>query len=124
MFFKEVNKSQPIFPKKEKLSESKVRYVNLLNDPNRLPPIPGFCKEKYFSYLHLDRIYPEVPQQYQGVPQGSNHGPLLANLVMKKFLSQVPSISYADDGIFYSNEPFEILEDPLSGIHIHPEKSG
>lgn len=43
---------------------------------------------------------------------------------MFHFLSQQKSISYADDGLFYSNEPFEIKDMPEWGVYIHPEKSG
>lgn len=59
-----------------------------------------------------------------GVPQGSNTGPLLALIPMRKYLNQLPSISYADDGIFYSKEDFEIKDMPEWGVHLHPTKSG
>lgn len=51
------------------------------------------------------------PTQYTGVPQGSNLGPTLAILVLKEFLQQQESLSYADDGLFFSNQPFEIKGD-------------
>jgi len=47
----------------------------------------------------------------------------MSMLVMKDFLQQVPSISYADDPIFYSDEPFVIKDDPEKGIIEATEKA-
>jgi hypothetical protein len=58
-----------------------------------------------------------------GVPQGAPTSPLTSILTLKKFLSQQPSISYADDPIFYNNEDFDIKDEPENGIRINEEKS-
>jgi hypothetical protein len=39
-------------------------------------------------------------------------------------LKQQKSISYADDVLFYSNSPFEILSKLFLGLNLHEEKSG
>jgi hypothetical protein len=65
-----------------------------------------------------------VKPQFNGVPQGSNTGPLLSLIALIDFLKQQPSVSYADDGVFYGDEPFEILDRPEWGVNLHPEKSG
>jgi hypothetical protein len=45
-------------------------------------------------------------------------------LTLKDFLTQVPSISYADYPIFYSNKDFNIKDFPEHGINLNNEKSG
>jgi len=62
--------------------------------------------------------------EHKGVPQGSNLGPTLSILVLKEFLKQHESVSYADDGLFFSDHPFEIKGDVWKGINIHEKKSG
>jgi len=67
-----------------------------------------------------------------GVPQGAPTSPFLSIITLKDFLSdqkdwkgkQVDSISYADDPVFFGDNPFTIKDDPKSGIILHPEKSG
>jgi len=89
-----------------------------------------------------------------GVPQGSPTSPLLSILALKAFLTQqvspkevfgvinvrrkedemsnrswsvrtdIKSVSYADDPIFYSNRPFEIADQSHWGICINEAKSG
>jgi len=56
-----------------------------------------------------------------GVPQGAPTSPLLSILIIKDFLKQVPSISFADDPIFYSRRPFQIKDDPAIGVETHKE---
>jgi len=58
-----------------------------------------------------------------GVAQGAPTSPLLAILPLRDFLRQAPSISYADDPIFYSEEDLEISGDEGNGIIIHEGKS-
>lgn len=69
---------------------------------------------------------------YHGVSQGSPLSPTLSNIIVNKLLlnrqtSTVKIVQYADDGIIYSNEPFnpsDILKFPrISGIEHHPTKS-
>lgn len=59
----------------------------------------------------------------RGTPQGSPISPLISILALKDFLSQKPSISYADDPIFYDQKPFEIKGEPEKGIELNEEKS-
>jgi len=66
----------------------------------------------------------KVVGQFDGVPQGSPTSPLLAISVLGELLSQVESVSYADDPIFYSNKPFKITDDPNKGIILNHDKSG
>lgn len=61
---------------------------------------------------------------HKGLPQGSAISPFLSLLVMKSFLSQQKSISYADDPIFFGETPFQIQDDPYNGLEIAKEKSG
>lgn len=86
-------------------------------------------QENYFNELgnshsvfnHEDFISPE---SYKGVPQGSNTGPLLSLIPLLDYLKQVPSVSYADDGLFYSDTPFEIKDLPHLGVILNKDKSG
>jgi hypothetical protein len=43
---------------------------------------------------------------HEGVAQGSPTGPLLSTQCLTDFLSQRKSLSYADDGFFYSDKDF------------------
>jgi hypothetical protein len=58
-----------------------------------------------------------------GVAQGSPISPLISILGLDKFLTQIPSISYADDPIFYYDHDFEIRDSKEQGIVIHQDKS-
>jgi hypothetical protein len=65
-----------------------------------------------------------MPGHFIGVPQGAPTSPFTSILLLiKNFLTQVCSISYADDPIFYSNEDFVIKEDLGLGIEINKDKS-
>jgi len=119
-WLEDINTSQPELPEERKLDESKVDKVNYYQK----------LKEESYHYSYHDDMVNgywnqyNIEESYQGVAQGSNTGPLLAIVCLKKFLTQQDSISYADDGIFMSNEEFEVKEMPLSGIEINFEKSG
>lgn len=85
--------------------------------------------EQYFNSItaNLSVGYTEdfiSPESYKGVPQGSNTGPLLSLIPLLEFLKQKPSVSYADDGLFYSDKPFEIQDLPQLGVHLNASKSG
>jgi len=62
--------------------------------------------ESNFSVYFDDEFVSK--ESYQGVPQGSNTGPTLSLIPLLEFLKQAPSVSYADDGLFFSDRPFEI----------------
>jgi len=73
----------------------------------------------------LDMYRPaKVNNQFDGIPQGLATSPSLSILTLKNFLTQVPSVSYADDPIFYSNKSFTIKDEPEHGIILNPTKSG
>jgi hypothetical protein len=100
-YLTEMNKSQPELPKKTLLDESKTFRINTFIARDRAPKLPIVAR----SYRYPKDV---IPDQFKGVPQGSNLGPTLSILVLKSFLQQQVSVSYADDGLFFSNEPFEI----------------
>jgi len=54
----------------------------------------------------------KVPNQFEGVPQGSPTSPILSILLLSNFLKQQLSTSYADDPVFYSDKDFEIKDEP------------
>jgi hypothetical protein len=64
-----------------------------------------------------------MPGHFVGVPQGAPTSPLTSILTLKDFLTQKPSISYADDPIFYDKDDFNIKGDSNKGIIIHEQKS-
>jgi hypothetical protein len=101
-----VNQSTPFLPKKRLLDESntirkskEVREMKLWGDPE-------------FS----------VGSSF-GVAQGSPISPLISILGLDQFLTQIPSVSYADDPIFYFDHDFEIRDNKEQGIVIHKDKS-
>lgn len=72
----------------------------------------------------MDSYKPKaIGDLFKGVPQGAPTSPFLSILILKDFLTQVPSISYADDPIFYSDKDFTIKEDTEKGIILNNEKS-
>jgi len=58
-----------------------------------------------------------------GFPQGMPMSPFLSILALDNYLSQKDSTSYADDPLFYSNESFQVVDEPENGIINSPEKS-
>ena len=61
--------------------------------------------------------------QFDGVPRGLPTSPIASIITLRQFLTQVDSISNADDPIFYSNKEFFIKEDADKGIIINKDKS-
>jgi hypothetical protein len=58
----------------------------------------------------------------KGVPQGMPLSPLLATLPLRRhYLQQRVHVNYADDQVFFGNEPFEIKDNKEIGI-IHAEE--
>jgi len=119
-WLEKMNMSQPKLPKKRLLDEGKISRVLTLS--RSLKSVNDYIDiERNISHLWKDRLF--IGDDEKGVPQGSNLGPLIALVAMVDFLKQKPSVTYADDGLFYSNEPFEVFNDEKKGIYIHPEKS-
>ena len=94
---------------------------------------PNFNKELREEVLRgiqnpSDRIIPLNKiswwKGHKGLPQGAATSPYLSLLVMRKFLTQQQSISYADDPIFFGKSPFQIVDDPMNGLELSQEKSG
>jgi len=71
------------------------------------------------------RVSPETADdRTRNLPQGSPTSPLLTIFGLNDFVRQCEdSVFYADDGIFLSNKPIIIKDDPLNGIFIHEGKS-
>jgi len=66
-----------------------------------------------------------LPKPLKGVPQGCNLSPLLSLIPLRYyFLVQQESVSYADDGLFFGNEPFDIIDDEFIGVELNKKKSG
>lgn len=101
-------------------------YDSILSEKDKL----AYSKDQIFPGGRLHNWPsgspgPESRRQQitHGFPQGAATSPICSISILVPFLSQVPSISYADDPIFYSDEDFTIQDDPKSGIVLHPEKS-
>lgn len=72
----------------------------------------------------LDSYQPTKTQtQLKGVAQGSNLSPRLSLIPLLNFNSHVSSLKYADDGLLYSDEEFDIYDDKNAGAIINPSKS-
>lgn len=73
---------------------------------------------------------------FNGVAQGAPTSPILSITVLRRYLSRLDHVQYADDGLFFGDGPefqrkieTEILGDregfaKSHGIIISPEKSG
>jgi len=105
-----LNCSIPILPKVKLLDESLMEKKKEINSVYR-------NRDKEGNYYHRMGIN-------FGVPQGSPLSPLLSMLGMRVFLFQQPSVSYADDPIFYKNKGFTIYDDTDQGLTINHAKSG
>jgi hypothetical protein len=69
-----------------------------------------------------DLMTKQIGMSY-GVAQGSPISPLVSILGLTKFLSSHPSVSYADDPIFYKNKDFKVRSTASAGISLHESKS-
>lgn len=64
------------------------------------------------------------------MPQGANTSPILTEIVLDHWITAMErvnkgtSVFYADDGIFFSDEPIVLANDEARGIEINLEKSG
>lgn len=129
----EINLSQPRLPSnfmsiRDKLRESGIEEDVKLHRTDWRTSFAQMGYDMLINPFEVTRLYSPKKSVHRpdldGVPQGSNTGPLLSMVAIKDFLSQENSISYADDGLFYSEKPFTIKDLPDQGINLHPEKSG
>lgn len=63
---------------------------------------------------------------FKGLPQGLNTSPILSILTLEDWVQSyrakgVKLLMYADDGIIYSDKPFEVY--PPEGIEFNDSKS-
>jgi retron-type reverse transcriptase len=98
----EINQSYPTLPKDKLMDET---------DSIKKAIFKIFKHNELKSEIQQIFQKESVPVRFAGVPQGSGLGPLLSILLLKEFLSQRESVSYADDGLFFSNEEFTIKGD-------------
>jgi len=119
--------------------ENIIRYLDTLNCSTPILPSPKMRKLDETDTINKKREVIEYvfggKEDYDlnsmrtglgvshGVPQGAPTSPLLSNLSLRFFLSQQPSVSYADDPIFFGERKFEIAGDPYYNITIHEGKS-
>jgi len=62
---------------------------------------------------------------FKGVPQGMPFSPLMSILPLHDlYLNQQEYVNYADDQVFFGNEPFIIKDNPSEGIIHNEEKCG
>lgn len=133
-----INTSLPKLPAEEKLDESLIQEKkDFLNFPSEL------IKGSNFVWKSINGGTPRLVKGnqsstedfvvnswalskkiYQGLPQGSAISPTLTILMLNKFLRQNKSLSYADDGLFYSEEEFKVLQQKSRGIILNEKKSG
>ena len=134
-----INCSTPILPKRKLLDETltldkeKDLKFNPLNARSAIwgvKPSSGdlFALKQKLNMFDKSRITnglisKQIGLSY-GVAQGSPISPLISILGLSEFLTKkVPSVSYADDPIFYNEKDFKIRSLPSSGIVLNEEKS-
>jgi len=95
------------------------KIVTGLSGLVKVPPSSG---DPLLNLLKRLDTFPK--KTYIGLPQGAPTSPFLSMLVLiKEFLVQQDSISYADDPLFFSDEDFGIKQFREDGIELHDEKS-
>lgn len=60
-----------------------------------------------------------------GLPQGVPGSPFLSILILKKYMQQakdIQCVGYADDFVFFGQEPFKVKDFPEDGIKHAEEK--
>jgi hypothetical protein len=129
----ELNSSLPVLPKDVKLDENytlntKEKLRNLKEEQNWdwAEDVP----DKYYNSSSAGGFKMNSTGAVDfwenpiGVPQGAPTSPLISILILvKSFLTQTSSVSYADDPIFYGDQPFEIEEFPDLGVVLNKDKS-
>lgn len=102
------------------------------NDPNILAELmPETDEPSFDEWLNLEysKPIPFTPTRFHnifdGVPQGMPLSPFLSILpLQEKYLNQQVSVNYADDQVFFGNEPFVIKDNPEYGIYHNEAKCG
>lgn len=86
--------------------------------------IEEFIQEQWALWDSMANSPATLGTSHLGLPQGAATSPILTALVINEFTKQCEdSVFYADDGIFFSNSPIEIKDDPDKGIYLNKEKS-
>lgn len=81
--------------------------INLLNQFMKEDETSSILEYVNKQWALLDSYKPaKVPNQFDGVAQGSPTSPILSMLPLRDFLSQQTSVSYADDMVFFGDKPF------------------
>lgn len=111
-----LNRTLPIFPKETKdfdelLVEGRKKLKDLdLESSETSKSEKSIRAEAFLKHL-------------TGLPQGAPTSPLLSISILDKFLTQKPSVAYADDQVFFDDSDFTLKEEVYKGIMIHPDKS-
>lgn len=107
-------------------------HAAIENDPNILAELmpetegPSFDEWLNLEYSKVDSFAPaRFHNIFDGVPQGMPLSPFLSILPLKdNYLNQQVSVNYADDQVFFGNEPFVIKDNPKCGIYHNESKCG
>lgn len=72
------------------------------------------------QWQHLDKISP-VKAEFKGLPQGLNSSPILSILTLEKWKDEllqkgIHLTMYADDGIMYSDQAFEVQDNRINEL--------
>lgn len=127
-FVQDINNSegQPISvedPEYELLVDSLSILVPTEEEPNE-GPFVWVGESHKIPWAVPNENWKSISQEsHKGLPQGANWSPILTAAVLKDFTNQCEdAVFYADDGLFFSNSPIELKEDPDKGIYINYKK--
>lgn len=111
LFFEELNASQPKLPEELLLDESQVeKEKEFHKGRKKVGSNPKLSGLMYTFKDHKDWNLKVPKDRWIGVPQGAPTSPFLSILALNNAIKNdsVSSIRYADDGIFYSEFPFDV----------------
>jgi len=127
-WIKSIISNTPVLPENQYLHESNVhrkewdRVSKFIEFSQTEKPLENSFNKNAAEVL---KNVLSLPKPLKGVPQGCNLSPLLSLIPLRYyFLVQQESVSYADDGVFFGNEPFEIIDDEFIGVELNKKKSG
>jgi len=98
-------------------------YLEIAEYPNGVRALQNKLDSSNMYDFTMSKGWHTKGPYIEGLPQGLGTSPLLAISALNDFLTQQPSVSYADDPIFYGNKDFKIKENSAIGIEMHPDKS-